>query len=103
MGSSYQSRRSYDVAPEAAFSAVRDLVRRRNYRVQIEDPESCALEVTTALSLRSWGERLYITATPGGNGSVVEVDSRSRMALVDWGKNRDNVEGLLDELGRVVS
>jgi hypothetical protein len=104
MATSHRSRRFYDVPPAAAFAALQQLVRRRRLHVQVEDPVSGLWEVTTGAASRSWGERLYITVDPGTTGgSIVEVDSRSRFAPVDWGRNRDNVAYVLGDLARTVS
>lgn len=53
------------------------------------------IKADVSMSLKSWGERIHITCSSlSPNLSVIEVSSRSRWAstLVDWGKNKENVE-----------
>jgi hypothetical protein len=105
MANSYKSKRTYAAAPDVVFDALRTLVQSKDLSVNFEDHELGIIEATTGVSFKSWGERLYITvsAHPAAAGSVVEIDSRSRMALIDWGRNEDNVDSFLDELNRTVS
>ncbi len=53
--------------------------------------------VTTTIgtSMWSWGETVaaYVQASP--RGSLITVRSKSAFALVDWGKNKKNVEKAL--------
>jgi len=53
------------------------------------------VKADVSMSLKSWGDRIHITCSSlSPNLSVIEVSSRSRWAstLVDWGKNKENVE-----------
>lgn len=53
------------------------------------------IKADVSMSLKSWGERIHITCSYlSPNLSAIEVSSRSKWAstLVDWGKNKENVE-----------
>jgi hypothetical protein len=49
------------------------------------------------MTLRSWGEVVRVTAHAREHGTVLNVQSRSKVSitLADWGKNRRNVETVL--------
>ncbi|MDC7703016.1 hypothetical protein [Vogesella indigofera] len=71
----------------------------RRARVQGE----CHFEVRTAWSVKSWGERLSVDlAEACGEATRVHLCSqpRLRLTLIDWGKNRDNVDNLLRALAQ---
>jgi len=73
-----------------------ELQARYGRRARVQD--ECHFEVRTAWSVKSWGERLSVElAEAGGAATRVDLGSQSlcRFTLMDWGKNRDNVGGLV--------
>ncbi|MBX9244878.1 hypothetical protein ICW40_08645 [Actinotalea ferrariae] len=59
-----------------------------------------AMRGTAATSWLSWGETVTATIGHGPQGAVVQLHSASTLVttLVDWGKNKKNVEGVLARL-----
>lgn len=58
-------------------------------------------EVRTACSFKSWGESLSVNlAEAGGAATQVHLCSQPRfpLTLIDWGKNRANVESMVRAL-----
>jgi hypothetical protein len=72
----------------------------RIHRSHLRTSTDEAVEVVVGMSLRSWGEVVRITAREHGQVTLLHIESRSRVAitLVDWGKNRRNVETVLEGL-----
>jgi len=58
--------------------------------------------VTTSIgvSVWSWGETVSACVQPGPGRCLLTVRSNSVFALVDWGKNKKNVEGALAQLSQ---
>ena len=56
--------------------------------------------MAVGMTFQSWGEVVRVTAYAGEMGSVLNIESRSKVpiTLTDWGKNRRNVETVLEEL-----
>lgn len=96
-GSSTSARVTVPTAPETVVSCAQDAaVRLLSARPRATSPDHVELVVGTSWS--SWGEVLRITAHPGTSGTDVSIESRSRLraTLVDWGKNRRNVDAVRD-------
>lgn len=78
-----------------------ELQARYGRRARVQD--ECHFEVRTAWSVKSWGERLSVElAEAGGEATMVHLCSQPlcRLTLMDWGKNRDNVDNLLRALAQ---
>lgn len=78
-----------------------ELQARYGRRARVQD--ECHFEVRTACSVKSWGERLSVElAEAGGEATLVHLDSQPlcRLTLMDWGKNRDNIDGLVRALAQ---
>ena len=56
--------------------------------------------VTTQIGMSgfSWGETVAAYVQPGPDRCWVTVRSKSDFALVDWGKNKKNVQTVLDHM-----
>lgn len=92
---------------EAEFSGAREAVLARArkaalqiHRSHIQTSTDEAVEVTVGMSFKSWGEVVRITAQEDGQMTRLYIESRSKVAmtLIDWGKNRRNVQTVLEGL-----
>ncbi len=63
-------------------------------------PRVNAGAVVTAIGMSSfsWGETVEAFVQPGPGRCLVTVRSKSAFALIDWGKNKKNVEHALAQL-----
>lgn len=54
------------------------------------------------VSFTSWGETIKLALVSQGNQTVVDIDSECALGtqIVDWGKNRENVNQLFNYLAR---
>lgn len=78
------------------FEAVRQAAAAAGLNVAAADPATGRLEMTSSVSLASWGERMEVQVGQAAPGSqVVRMRSALKFGLVDWGKNKRNVERLL--------
>ena len=51
-------------------------------------------------SMASWGETVEGVVQPGPDRCLLTVRSKSAFALVDWGKNKKNVEAVITALNQ---
>jgi hypothetical protein len=91
---------SLPIAPETALQwvteALRTLEDQGSVAVDVEE-YSASIDVTR--SWKSFGERVVATVYRDGEESLVEVSSKNTPSqLVDYGKNRQNVERVIREL-----
>ena len=96
MGASVTHTSSFAFTPPAVFDAMyRALASMATVR-QV-DAERLYVAGTAGVSVASWGERIQVWVTPGSPETIVTVESRCKlpMQLVDWGRNRRNVNRLL--------
>jgi hypothetical protein len=97
-----RAERTVDIRRPAAevFEAlVRLLPGLKGMRIERADAEAGKILAKVGFSLASYGENvtLSVTARPDG-GSRLAVVSSLRWGLVDWGKNRTNIERILQGL-----
>ncbi|MGD8151487.1 hypothetical protein [Ornithinimicrobium sp. Y1694] len=69
-------------------------------RARVVRSDQRGVDLQMGMSLRSWGERVQVEATPQEDGTCVTVTSRPalRMTLFDYGKGQENVRRLMDAL-----
>jgi hypothetical protein len=99
MGKTFAARltvpESADQVREAAVRAVS-----RIGRVTIDPGNPGEIQATVGATWASWGEIITVRVRPVGPSSAVDVESRSKLGttVIDWGKNRRNVEKISAEL-----
>jgi len=98
---SYQHGMNFPAGVDEVFQACVKAVSQCGFRIAGSDPESGQVEARAKISMRSWGEKIIITTSAAGR-----VDIKSTCFLiqvVDWGKNKDNVNALFSALGQLLS
>jgi hypothetical protein len=86
----------FDADAGTVFDAFAAAVAALRARVERQDRDAGLLEARTRMGMRSWGERLTVEVTRGSGGRThVAVSSKLRAQLVDWGKNRENVDRIM--------
>jgi len=86
--------------PNDVWPAVKSALASMGGSVSKDEQAKGVIEAKVSVSLFSWGENVRISVAPADGGSVVSVESRSRfpLTLIDWGKNKRNVNRFLDSL-----
>jgi hypothetical protein len=86
----------FDADAGMVFDAFSAAVASLRARVERQDREAGRLEARTRMGIRSWGERVTVEVSRGSGGRThVVVSSKLRAQLVDWGKNKENVERIM--------
>ncbi|MGC5003955.1 DUF1499 domain-containing protein [Streptomyces sp. DT203] len=87
--------------PIKAFERAVQAVTALPATVTSSDSESGHIEAKVGMSWRSWGETVTIVVQPQGSSSssvCIESRPRLRITVVDYGKNRQNVERIVGAL-----
>jgi hypothetical protein len=71
----------------AALSAASQIGTVKSYDIRLG-----RIVVRTPMSMKSWGEDLIIQLLPVAGGAELRINSGSRLQMVDWGKNRENID-----------
>ena len=91
MANKHDAQRQFDGSPADMRAALRYALR----RVPRQDVNWSDRTITfrVPMSWRSWGEKVRICLEDNGNATV---SSKSVWQLYDWGKNKRNVQAILD-------
>lgn len=91
-------RQIIEYAPDDTFKAAVSALEKSN-KFSVKESNSLArtISIKTGVSWKSWGENLLITISPAANGmSEIAITSASKYGLIDWGKNQDNLNNILN-------
>ena len=72
-------------------------------QVRQADPATGLIVLSRPMSAMSWGEDVQVQVwetAPGQAG--VRVSSQLKFGLVDWGKNKKNIQAILQSIGSAV-
>ena len=87
----------------AVFHAAVSALEAQQMSISAADPATGAIEASTGTTMRSWGEDLSIQVTAGEPGKVgVTITSKVKLQLVDWGKNKKNIDALFGSIDAVL-
>ncbi|HUP87447.1 MAG TPA: DUF2510 domain-containing protein [Acidimicrobiales bacterium] len=81
------------------FDVVCAAAEAERMHVRFTDPVNGVISVSSEMTAFSWGENADIRVWPTGDGLVgVAIGSKLKFGLVDWGKNKRNVERLFGRI-----
>ena len=78
----------------AVFHAVCQAAAAGGMTVTLADPATGVIQMSSSMGLATWGENLAAHLRPLPTGVEVTLSSALKFGLVDWGKNRQNIETL---------
>jgi hypothetical protein len=97
---SHSHRGSYAEVWEATGRALVHL----GMTISSADPASGTLTASASLSLMSWGENLQVrVAAVDPTTTAVSVGSSLKFGLVDWGKNRKNIDRIHETIAAALA
>jgi hypothetical protein len=83
----------------AVFEALGRVLTSHGARIAESDPAAGRIVARTSFSLASYGETLVMTVAPNTPGGTrLTIRSTLKWGLVDWGKNRRNLDRMVDGL-----
>lgn len=83
----------FDVDVARLFQAFIDAIAAAGMSVTVADARTGLIQGSSSIGLASWGENIQVVVGAAGPGrSRATVTSSLRFGLVDWGKNRRNVD-----------
>ena len=87
-----------DVA--GALGAARQAIGQCGWKIASFSASS--IKAVTGISMSSWGETVIIQVQSSGGTTYLNIQSKSGFALIDWGKNQNNINKFLTNLSRIV-
>ena len=88
------------VSPAEAIAAAESAARALGFDVIIAQPEKNLLEATDVTFWYGYKDDVVVRATPSGDGTTLDIRSKSRVGVSDLGANAKRVRALGEEIRR---
>jgi hypothetical protein len=96
MPANHKASATFAASKDEIFQACLKAAQQCGFNVTASDPEAGQIAATTKMGVRSWGEKIAISVSADGR---TDVSSTCRgIQLVDYGKNKQNVNAFLSGL-----
>ena len=94
----YGERRNYSLPKSVVFRELLNVLTVLGFKIKESSESTGLIEASKGMSFRSWGETLRVSVISSNAGSQVNVESGEKYQVVDYGKNKENVQKILAEL-----
>lgn len=88
----------YDIPKELMFEKIIEVINHSKFRLIEADPESSEIMANTKMTLRSWGENIYIRFEETEGNTKMKFCSATLFQIHSWGKNEENYHELLNRI-----
>lgn len=85
----------FPYAPGDVFNSAILVLMQNGWEVRFSDPQLGRISARAPMSLKASGENVLLQIAPSGTGTEVRIESSSSAQVVDWGKNKQNVEKVI--------
>lgn len=89
-----------DVPPARAFARVEHAARELGWEIRYTDPDTGTLEAEDVTRIFKFVDDIVVRVRPDGDGSAVDVRSKSRMGRGDLGANAARIRALREAITR---
>jgi hypothetical protein len=87
----------FDASQAKVFEAMIAALSGSKMKVKSSDAASGRIEAVTGVSFQSWGEKITIELTQlAPEKTKATISSGNRAQLVSWGKNKKNLDKIVD-------
>lgn len=89
-----------DIESGLLFEKISEILEKSIFKIVDEDKLNLQFLAITDISMKSWGENIYIEVKPMGNRSLIDIRSVTILQVLSLGKNNSNIknfEALLEE------
>lgn len=92
----YADRISFDTPEHTGLrESVRETIKGLGFSLFEESKDQ--IVASAGMSVKSWGEKVHVNFL---SDNSISVTSKSKFALIDWGKNKNNVERFRERMLR---
>lgn len=103
MANRSQQTRLYPGEQAELFLAACQAAAREDMKIVNANPAYGVATLSTGMTMASWGENLDLHVLPAGPGAVsVTLSSGLKFGLVDWGRNKRNIDRFFTALSSMV-
>jgi len=94
----YGEGRNYSLPKSIVFRELLNVLTFLGFKIKESSESTGLIEAAKGMSFRSWGETLRLSVISSNGGSQVNIESGVKYQVVDYGKNKENVQKILAEL-----
>ena len=89
----------YQAPIEEVYQATRNAIESLKWKITSEDQATFSIQASVPMSMLTWGDKLTVTLAVVENDRVkVNVQSKSGLQIVDYGKNKKNILALYEAI-----
>ncbi|MFT6165575.1 MAG: hypothetical protein ACJAV5_000696 [Vicingaceae bacterium] len=88
----------FDIESGLLFDKAKEVLIQNGIKIKSTDDENKILLVVTSISLKSWGEKIYVTINRNGSESSELIYEIVAFQVYTWGKNEDNASDFKEQL-----
>jgi hypothetical protein len=92
LSSKVWSEKEYDIPKDLLYEKIIEVVKDSDLKLIKTDSNNHEILAFTRISLRSWGENIYISFESKGDKTIMKTCSTSLFQVTSWGKNKNNSE-----------
>lgn len=85
---------------EKVFGEAENALKDAGFKVKNTDKGKGVIEASASMSWKSWGEKIIVTIRKSGGreGAEVEIESKEKAQLIDYGKGSENIRKFFEAL-----
>lgn len=85
---------------EKVFGEAENALKDAGFKVKNTDKGKGVIEASAGMSWKSWGEKIKVTIrkSEGREGAEVEIESKEKAQLIDYGKGSENIRKFFEAL-----
>lgn len=92
----------FDKDVNEVFDACRQALEKLDFSIETADKQNSTITASAGTSFFSWGEDIQVILERAEGKVEVKVESSSKAQLIDWGRNSDNEEKIMDEIKSIL-
>jgi len=94
----YYYRQVTDVSKELMFEKLKEVINDSKFKLVDSNDERMELLAVSNISMRSWGENIYVSLTSKEKVTIITFCSVAVFQVCSWDKNENNVQELANKL-----
>ena len=87
-----------EIEPDLLFDKVVEEIRKSKLRISYASRKERLVAISTPMSLRSWGERIYFEVVEKGKNADLIIESIAPGQVISYGKNKENTKKLIQHI-----
>ncbi len=89
---------TYDISIDLMFEKVIEVINNSNFKLVESSKSTYEILAITPISLKSWGENLYIDFNVKDEKTIIKFCSATLFQMYSWEKNKENYDELLNNI-----